>query len=125
METKQPAFFTGVEATTEGEVLISASGEKGRLLHGSAAGLVELGRYPIKLIDMAALDDRVLFSTGDGVAELIGRDVQMIKSSFMTTSMSAGKGRLFFIEPAPEAPRYVEYKPSQENAPWLRITISF
>ena len=117
--------FTGVHPTAEGQVLISASGKEGRLLHGTAAGLVELGRYPIRLIDMAALDDRILFATGDGVAELIGSDVQMIKSNFMTVSMSAGKGRLFFIEPVPEVPRYIEYKPSQENAPWFRITYSF
>jgi hypothetical protein len=49
---------------------------------------------------MAPLADRILFATGDGAAELIGRDVKMIKSHFKTATMSAGRGRVFFIEPA-------------------------
>lgn len=115
--------FTGVTRTPQGEILISGSGEEGRLLHGSASGgLEEFGRYPIQLIDMAPLADRVLFATGDGVAELLGRDVKMIKSTFKTATMGPGIDRTFFIEPAQKVPSYVEYNPKIESAPWWRVT---
>lgn len=115
-------LITGVLPMPDGGVLISSSGDRGRLLHGSASGgLEEFGRYPIHLIDMAPLSDRILFATGDGVAELIGREVRVIKSSFKTASMSAGKGRIFFIEPAQEQPQFVEYDPSKSDAPWWRM----
>jgi hypothetical protein len=110
--------FTGVHPLADGTVVISAAGDEGRLLHGTASALTELGRYPIELIGMAALGDRLLFATGDGVAELIGRDVKMIKSSFETTTVSAGLDKLFFIEPAQEFAGYVEYKPAETEAPW-------
>ena len=115
-------LFTGVVRAPEGEVLISSSGDNGRLLQGSAAGgLEEFGRYLIHLIDMAPLGDRILFATGDGVAELIGRDVEMVKSSFKTSGMSAGKGRVFFFEPAPESAGFIEYDPRREDAPWWGV----
>lgn len=116
-------LFTAVLRLSDGSVLISGSSDEGRLLHGSAAGgLVEIGRYPIELLDMAPLGERVLFATGDGVAELIGHDVQMIRSTFMTATMSAGIGRVFFIEPAQEVPGFIEYDPRQTDDPWWGIT---
>jgi hypothetical protein len=116
-------LFTGVLRAPDGDVLISSSGDRGRLLHGSVSGgLAEFGRYSIHLIDMAPLGDRVLFATGDGAAELIGRDVKMIKSNFRTASMSPGKRRVFFIEPAQEQPRFVEFDPAKADAPWWRMT---
>ena len=78
-------LLTGVLPMPDGQVLISVSGDIGRLLHGFA----EFGRYPIHLIGMVALCERILFATGDGVAELIDRDVTMIKSNFKTASISA------------------------------------
>lgn len=114
--------FTAVSALPGGDVLIAGVGDQGRLLHGTAAGLAEFGRYPLQLIDMAVLDDRVLFATGDGVAERFGRDIRMIKSTFRTASMSKGIERLFFIEPAQEGPRYVEFDPRKVDAPWWRFT---
>ncbi|MBN9165431.1 MAG: hypothetical protein J0I07_31015 [Myxococcales bacterium] len=94
--------FTGLVRRPDGEVLIAGAGDKGRLLVGTAAALTELGRYPIELIDMAPLGDRILFATGNGVAELVGRKVKMIRETFETATMSAGTGRVFFFEPAPE-----------------------
>lgn len=114
--------FTGLVRMSEQSVLISGAGDQGRLLEGSAAGgFEEFGRYPKRLIDMAALDGRVLFATGDGAAELTGREVTMIKSNFMTATMSPGKGVMFFIEPAQENPRYVRYDPKNQAAPWARV----
>jgi hypothetical protein len=46
----------------------------------------------------------------------------MIKSTFMTASMSAGQGRLFFIEPDQTVPSYIEYDPRNKVAPWWGIT---
>ena len=115
-------LLTGVLRMPDGQALISASGDIGRLLYGSAAGgFAEFGRYPIHLIGMAPLGERILFATGDGVAELIDRNVTMIKSSFKTASISPGRGRVFFIEPAQEQPCYVEYDPSVTDALWWRM----
>jgi hypothetical protein len=115
-------LLTGVLRMPDGAVLISGSGDSGRLLLGSASGgLEEFGRYRVRLIDMAPLGDRILFASGDGAAELIDRDVKMIKSNFKTATMSAGKGRVFFIEPAQEQPRFAEYDPSKPDAPWWRM----
>lgn len=116
-------LFTGVVRMPDGEVLISSSGDRGRLVHGSASGgLEEFGRYPIHLIDMAPLGERILFATGDGTAELIGRDVRMLKTTFKTATMSAGKGRVFFIEPAQEVPGFIQYDPRRADVPWGRVT---
>ena len=71
---------------------------------------------------MAPIDGRILFATGDGVAELIGRDIQMIKSTFKTATVSVGIERLFFIEPAQELPCFIEYRPGVDDAPWWRTT---
>lgn len=115
-------LFTGVLLMPAGDVLISGSGDEGRLLNGSAAGgLAEFGRFQIELIDMAALGERILFCSGDGVAELLGRRVEMIKSTFSTQTMSAGDGRLFFIEPEQEYPGFVEYDPRQGDDAWWRM----
>ena len=115
--------FNGIVYGGDGEVLIAGSGESGRLLHGSVAGgLEEFGRYPQFMFDMAPLGDRILFAIGEGVAELVGRDVQTIKSTFRTSTMSEGRERLFFIEPAQEGPRFIEYDPRNAAAPWWRVT---
>jgi hypothetical protein len=112
--------LTGVHALPDGTVLISTSGDDGRLLHGTHAGLSEFGRYPLPLIGLASLDDRVLFATGDGVAELFGRDVRMIRDTFSTASTTAGFGRVFFLEPAQEAPTFICYDPREgdDDAWW-------
>lgn len=116
-------LLTGVMRMPDGQVLISGSGDLGRLLHGSAVGgFTEFGRYPMHLIGMASIGGRTLFATGDGVAELIDRNVTMIKSSFKTASVSPGNGRVFFIEPAQQQPCFVEYDPSVADAPWWRMT---
>lgn len=115
--------FTGMLRMPDGDVLIAGAGDKGRLLHGSAlGGLQEFGRYSIQLIDMAPLGDRILFATGDGVAELTGPDVKMIRSTFKTATMSAGKERVFFIEPAQKQPTFVQYDPRRADVPWARVT---
>ena len=115
--------FTGVLRLPDGETLISGSGDEGRLIVGSAAGgFDEFGGSPLQLIDMAAMGERVLFATGDGVAELTGRDVKMIKSTFKTATMNSGINRIFFIEPAQNTPSFIEYNPKIDAAPWWRFT---
>jgi hypothetical protein len=115
-------LLTGVLRMPEGQVLISCSGDVGRLLCGSAAGgFAEFGRYPIHLIGMAQLGERILFVTGDGIAELIDRDVTMIKSTFKTASISPGRQRVFLIEPAQAQPQFIEFDPSVTAAPWWRM----
>lgn len=111
--------LTGVHSLASGEIFISSSisGEEGRLLHGSADGFTEFARSNMQLIAMAPLGERLLFATGDGVAELIGREIRMIKSTFATSGLFPGNGRVFFLEPAPDRPSYVEYDPRQET-PW-------
>lgn len=113
--------FTGLVRRANGEVLIAGSGDEGRLLSGTAKALTEFGRYPIELIDMAPLGDRILFATGNGVAELVGRKVKMIRDTFETATMSAGEGRMFFFEPAPEFPGFIEYDPTKGDDAWWGV----
>jgi hypothetical protein len=110
--------FTALLPTPGREVMIAGTGDEGRLLFGNARGLSEFGRYPIQLLDMAPLGERILFATGDGVAELFGRDVRMIRSTFQTTHMAPGKGRMYFFEPAPDEPGFVEYDPALGDDAW-------
>jgi hypothetical protein len=110
--------YTGVVVLSDATVLISGASDEGILLQGTSNGLTEFGRYPIELIGMAQTLGRVLFATGDGVAELIGRGVKMIRSTFETATISAGKGRWFFTEPDPESAGFLEYYPEDEETPW-------
>jgi hypothetical protein len=112
--------FTGVLALPDHTVFISASSNTGRLLHGTVSGLSEFTRCDMPLIDMGALGKRILFATGAGVAELIDNRIQIIKSNFMTATMSIGVERAFFIEPAQPLPSYIEYNPANSDAPWRR-----
>ncbi|WP_431286624.1 hypothetical protein [Roseateles chitinivorans] len=112
--------LNGIACLADGSTLICATGDQGRLLHGSSAGFSELGRYPVQLVGIAVVDDKVLFATGNGVAELVGRDVRMIKETFQTSGVTAGLGRAFFIEPAVPELQFVELDPRNGDAPWWR-----
>ena len=116
--------FSGVHCSESGEVYICSStgAEEGRVIHGSAAGFTELARCKFPLIAMAPLDGRLLFATGNGVAELVDRRLKMIKSTFDTVAMYPGKGRVFVTEPAPDDPSFVEYDPRDADAPWWGFT---
>jgi hypothetical protein len=112
--------FTGIHAFPNGEFIISANGSQGRLLHGSSTGLIELMRSSIQLIDLVAIGERIIMATGDGVAELFGKDIKMVKSNFLTASAWSGRGRAFFIEPAQTKPSFVEHDPRSDIRPWWR-----
>lgn len=114
--------FTAVVAQDDGSVLVSAAGNAGRLLHVTAAGATELMATPLTLVDMARLGDRLLFATGGGVAERIGQDIQTIKSTFLTSTVFAGLGRVFFIQPAQDTPSFIDHDPRVPDAPWWRST---
>lgn len=64
--------------------------------------------------------ERVLFATGDGVAELFGDDVRMIKSNFQTATAWPGRTRVFFVEPAQPVPAFIEHDPANGSRPWFR-----
>jgi hypothetical protein len=113
--------FNALVRRPDGSVWISGNGQSGRLLEGSSRGLREIGRYAIPLIDMAALGDRVLFATGNGAAELIDGDVKMVKTTFLTATISPGKGRLFFIEPTQARPSFIQHDPRKLDLPWSRL----
>jgi hypothetical protein len=114
--------LTGVHVRPNGEVFISTAltATEGRLLHGSETGLAELARSQSPLIAMGVIGDRLLFATGDGVAEFRGGRVDMIKSTFETGAMFSGIERIFFVEPAQTVPSYIEYSPRIQDAPWWR-----
>jgi hypothetical protein len=115
--------MTGVVTLPDGSVFISASGNQGRLLHGTAASLVEFGRYAVPLIGMARLDDRILFAVGEGCAELSGQAVQVIKNNFKTVGVMPGLNRVFFLEPDQPQPAYVDYDPSLADRQWRRVRL--
>jgi hypothetical protein len=112
--------FTGVLLLPGGDVLISANGHQGRVVQGTDAGMVELFRTPVQLVDMVALGERVFFATGDGAAELVERDIKMIKT-FPTVSAWLGINRVFFVEPSQPVPAFVRHEPMNQNTPWARV----
>ncbi len=113
--------LTGVACLDGGVYISSALGsDEGRLLHGGADGFVEVARCRMPLVGMAALGERLLFVTGDGVATYEGDDIRMIKS-FPTNAIYPGIGRVFVLQPAPERPMFAEYEPRHPQAPWWRL----
>lgn len=113
--------FGGLQSTKNGETLICS--HSGRVLHGSAAGFAVLGQYDAPLFGMGTIGDRLLFAAGPkGVAELKGNSLSIIKASFQPVAIIEGKARLFFIEAAQDPTAYIEYDPSQADAPWWRVT---
>jgi hypothetical protein len=111
--------FTGICETDGGDMLVSAAGGGGRLLQGSAAGgFIELGKVEMALLAMIRLHDRILFATGDAAAELIGRDVRVIKDVPVIAAF-AGEDRAFFLQAEQPEPEYIEYYPPDEDSPWM------
>lgn len=110
----------GIALLKEGAVMVCASGVQGRLLLGNAAGFTEFGRYPIQLNDVAVLDDRLLFAAWNGVAELFGRDVRVVKDNFKTAGAFEGRGRVFFTEPAAPRMQFIVHDPASAATPWTR-----
>jgi len=112
--------FTGIHALPDGHVVISANGRQGRLVHGTRDGLTELTRTPLQLTALVGLGERILLATGDGVAELFGMEVRMVKSNFHTVTAWPGRGRVFFVEPTQGVPSYIQHDPRSEDRPWIR-----
>lgn len=110
----------GIALLDDGEVVVCASGAQGRLLRGNATGFSEFGRYPMPLIDVAVLGDRLLFAVWDGVAELSGQEVRIVKDNFKTSGAFEGRGRVFFTEPAAPRPQFIQHDPASAT-PWTRL----
>lgn len=112
--------FTGVATLADGQVIISGRGAQSRLIHGTSRGLTELTRTPLQLVSLVPLGERILFGAGEGVAELFGRDVRMIKSNFQALSAWPGRDRVFFIEPTQQVPAFIQHDPRNKDTPWSR-----
>lgn len=114
--------FSSIHTLPNGEVLILGGGDESRILYGTAAHLTEFGRYPPTLISMAPLgDNRLLFATTEGAAELVGHTIQVINTKYEPITTFAGHGRVFFTEAEQPYPGFVEYDPRQADAPWDRM----
>lgn len=112
--------FTGVATLSDGQVIISGRGSQSRVIHGTSHSLTELTRTNLQLVSLVTLGDRVLFGAGEGVAELFGRDVRMIKSNFQALSAWPGRGQVFFIEPTQQVPAFIQHDPRDKDVPWSR-----
>ncbi|WP_250475601.1 hypothetical protein [Caballeronia sp. GAFFF1] len=111
--------LTGICRGEGKDMLIAASGALSRLLQGSAsAGFVEFGRYEVPLLGMDKLNDRILFAADEGAAELIGRDVQMIRTSFQAVTIWIAGDRVYFVPPDQPPPSVIEYAPYSDGWPW-------
>lgn len=114
--------MTGIRPLAKHEVLLSGMADEGGVLfHGSSRGLTEFGRFPFQLVDMADQADRTLFATDQGVGELFGREIRLIKTNFKAVTVQASGNRWFFIEPAQQQPSYVEYDPADSEGEWMRM----
>jgi hypothetical protein len=115
--------LTGVVIQPDGSVLISASGNEGRLLQGSAAdGFTELCQTPLQLIGMVLVAGRVFIALPGGAAEWVDGQVQMRKDNFQASAIFAGRRRAYFIESTQETPRFVEYSVDIIEQPWWRYS---
>ena len=117
--------LTGLCALADGNVLISGNSRQGsRILRGNATtGLQEIAHSELQLIGMATIGERVLFATGDGVAELIDGAVVVLKDNFKTAAIFPAPDGAFLLEPSPEKPSFIEYVVNREK-PWSRRTIN-
>lgn len=114
--------FTGIHAYENGYFIISGNGTNGRILKGKINNLVEICRTPIQLVDLVVLNERILFVTDAGVAELFGKEVQIIKSNFIPTKACSGINKVFFINPTFEKPNIIIHNPEPTDRPWCRNT---
>jgi hypothetical protein len=114
-------LFTGACHSSDGSVFICS--QDGRLLHGSASGLTALSQdSDIPLRGLAFLDNRLLFAAAEkGVAELQKSTLVVIRSTFHSTFITAGKARWFFLDASTET-CYIEYDPAQSETPWAKLT---
>ncbi|SAK77884.1 hypothetical protein AWB76_05172 [Caballeronia temeraria] len=111
--------LTGICRFEGQDMLIAASGELERLVQGTAAGgFTEFGRYEVPLLGMDRLKDRILFAAEEGAAELIGRDVQMIRTTFAAVTIWIAGDRAYFVPPDQPPPSVVEYAPYTDSWPW-------
>lgn len=114
--------LSGVVALPDGSVLVAGSGNAGRILHGTAAGgFTELCTTPHALVGMVGVAGRVFLALPHGAAELVGHQVQVLRDTFQTASVSGGRRRVFFIEPAQESPRYIQHDLDADDRPWWRF----
>jgi hypothetical protein len=115
--------LTGICAIEGRGMLISTSGRIKRLLEGTAAGgFTEFGRYEIPLMGMARMQGRILFAAKHGAAELIGRDIQMIRTTFDAVSIWPGDDRVYFIPPDQPPTAFIQYVPAEVQRPWTQVS---
>jgi hypothetical protein len=95
----------------------------GRLLHGSATGLTVLAQNDdIRLAGLAFLADRLLLVAGEkGVAELENSTIVVIRSTFHSTYVTAGRSRLFFLDASTNT-GYIDYDPANTDKPWCFVS---
>lgn len=99
------------------EVVIATSA--GRLLQGNTRGWREVLSSGLSFVGMVTIGERMLFATGEGVAERFGDEVRIVKSNFQTAAAWQGSTRAFFIEPSQPQPAYIEHNPTAAT-PWMR-----
>ncbi len=112
----------GIAILPDKSVLIcTASADEGRLLQGNAKGFKELGQYPHPLYNMATIGKRMLFAIGEGVAELSGKKMEVVKSTFQTYDAFEGAGKIFFTEPE-DGLQFIVHDPKKKESAWQRRT---
>jgi hypothetical protein len=114
-------LFTGACHGPDGTVYICS--QDGRLLHGSASGLTALSQdSDLPLRGLAFLGSRLLLAAAEkGVAELQKSTLAVIRSTFHSTFIAAGKSRWFFLDASTQT-CYIEYDPADSEAPWWKVT---
>ncbi|MEY4564784.1 MAG: hypothetical protein RLZZ618_4061 [Pseudomonadota bacterium] len=116
--------YMGVHTLPNGEVLVIGVWDGSRILYGRADSLTEFGAYKQQMRSITPLNDnRLMFATTEGVAELVGHKVKIVEKRHATLSSFAGGGRVFFIEEDQRKPTFVEYDPRNADKPWAKISI--
>lgn len=120
-DPRDDELFMDVVHAADGSVYICS--KDGRLLHGGASGLVPIhDDEDMQLMSLAFLGKDLYLAAGaKGVAQLKGSSVVVVRETFHAISVTPGTKRLFFLDASSDT-TYVEFKPTDKQLPWGRIT---
>jgi photosystem II stability/assembly factor-like uncharacterized protein len=110
--------LTGVRALNSDEAIIT--GRDGRILHGNKNGMAVLGEFESEFYGVGVFKKRLFLAAGeDGVHELKGKKISVLKDTFGSVGIFETDSRIFFTEPDQREASVIEHDPKLDP-PWMR-----
>lgn len=111
--------LTGVRALNAKEALIT--GRDGRILHGNRNGMDVLADFNSEFYGVALFNKRFFLAAGgDGIQELKGRKVSVLKDNISTVGVFESDKKVFFTEPEQDPASLAEFDPELDPPWWKR-----